>query len=287
MSRARLLLALYPASWRERYGAEYAALLEDTCTGPRVVLDAARGALDAWLRPKLLTGSRRLRTTATVVWCAWITVAAGALFFAKLTEDEPFRRLDGAHLWAGLSFGAFAAGAALLVLGVAGGAAPVAVSTLLAARRRRDRRGMLLLAVPVLAPAAFLIALFVIGHTVHRSAIPGRGIGAPAFVVVCALGVVAAVACAAAPARAAWREAQPDVAWRIAVLAAVPITGAMVLLSASSVVYAIGLRESVHDLSPAISADMGVLVPYALAMAATCAVAAVSTARGVRALLSA
>jgi uncharacterized protein involved in exopolysaccharide biosynthesis len=41
----RFLASLYPASWRERYGAEFAALLEDTNPNWRTSLDVLKGAL--------------------------------------------------------------------------------------------------------------------------------------------------------------------------------------------------------------------------------------------------
>jgi hypothetical protein len=44
-----LLVRLYPQAWRERYGDELAALLEDRPPGPFDVADMALGALDAHL----------------------------------------------------------------------------------------------------------------------------------------------------------------------------------------------------------------------------------------------
>ena len=48
----RLLLRLYPAAWRDRYGEEFAALLEERPLSPFDVLDIAFGAFDARLRPR-------------------------------------------------------------------------------------------------------------------------------------------------------------------------------------------------------------------------------------------
>jgi len=45
-----LLVRLYPQAWRERYGDELAALLEDRPPGPFDVADVALGALDAHLQ---------------------------------------------------------------------------------------------------------------------------------------------------------------------------------------------------------------------------------------------
>src|SRR3954451_1440112 len=44
-----LLLRLYPARWRARYGDEFAAVLEERPLGPFDVADVVLGALDAHL----------------------------------------------------------------------------------------------------------------------------------------------------------------------------------------------------------------------------------------------
>jgi hypothetical protein len=48
------LLNLYPAAWRERYGAELQDLLTERPPTTRDKVDLARGALDAWLHPQVL-----------------------------------------------------------------------------------------------------------------------------------------------------------------------------------------------------------------------------------------
>ena len=52
------LLRLYPREWRERYGDELAAILEERPAGPSLVLDVIRGALDAHVRAARGRGSR-------------------------------------------------------------------------------------------------------------------------------------------------------------------------------------------------------------------------------------
>ncbi len=49
------LLRLYPAAWRERYGAELRDLLTERPPTRRDQVDLARGALDAWLHPQVLS----------------------------------------------------------------------------------------------------------------------------------------------------------------------------------------------------------------------------------------
>ncbi len=47
------LLRLYPRAWRERYGDELVALLEDRPPSPLDLVDLVRGAFDARLHPQL------------------------------------------------------------------------------------------------------------------------------------------------------------------------------------------------------------------------------------------
>jgi hypothetical protein len=49
----RWLVRLYPKRWRMRYGDELEAMLEQTPSSPRIVLDLVAGALDAHLNPQL------------------------------------------------------------------------------------------------------------------------------------------------------------------------------------------------------------------------------------------
>jgi hypothetical protein len=54
----RWLVRLYPRAWRERYGEELLALLEQLPASPRVLLDALFGAADAHLHPRLVPAAR-------------------------------------------------------------------------------------------------------------------------------------------------------------------------------------------------------------------------------------
>lgn len=101
MSRVagRVLLAAYPPSFRARYGAELAALVEDTGTGPRVALDLAAGAARAWLRPSFghdPADRVRLRRSATVqtLWVDLCVVLVGTGGTLRLLEDPPAPGLD-------------------------------------------------------------------------------------------------------------------------------------------------------------------------------------------------
>ncbi|MBN9620136.1 MAG: hypothetical protein J0H43_10470, partial [Actinobacteria bacterium] len=66
-------LRAYPPSFRERYGPELTALVEDLPTTPRNTVDLLVGAARAWLRPRFGADGRRGRLQATLAttWLAW------------------------------------------------------------------------------------------------------------------------------------------------------------------------------------------------------------------------
>jgi hypothetical protein len=89
-----LLIRCYPARWRERYGDEFLALLEERPLGPYDVADILLGALDARLRSHRAAGSPErglpmsLRlggfaaiTGALILAVSWFGTIAGALPF--------------------------------------------------------------------------------------------------------------------------------------------------------------------------------------------------------------
>ncbi len=82
------LMRLYPASWRERYEAEFIGTLEERPVGLAGSVDIVRGAIDAHLHPELIGGAPHIwthrlpglmATAAGLVW-SWfylrIVVAA-------------------------------------------------------------------------------------------------------------------------------------------------------------------------------------------------------------------
>lgn len=72
-----LLLKLYPAAWRARYGDEMTALLEARRMTPRDGVDLVRGAIDAWLHPA--TPSLVPAGAALLGGGLWTIVAVGVL----------------------------------------------------------------------------------------------------------------------------------------------------------------------------------------------------------------
>jgi putative ABC transport system permease protein len=116
----RFIARLYPRSWRQRYGAELDALIEDTGPGWRVAMDLARGAaimhLTMGLAP-LRQHVRRLGATPAFTLTALLTlsvaIGANALIFSlvngvllrPLPFEEPERLVGVWHVAPGLAPG--------------------------------------------------------------------------------------------------------------------------------------------------------------------------------------
>ncbi|OLB76479.1 MAG: hypothetical protein AUI14_18765 [Actinobacteria bacterium 13_2_20CM_2_71_6] len=88
----RLLLALYPKAWRERFGAEFAALLEDTPLSVFVVTDTVRQAL------RLRVGAHRwvpawLGALALFGFFDWASAASGYTHNILWAPSDPRRAL--------------------------------------------------------------------------------------------------------------------------------------------------------------------------------------------------
>ena len=90
-----IALRLFPIAWRERFGEEFGALLDQTPPTPRVLFDVVVAAVDAHLHP---TGPRRrwplmierLRISELVVFASWVVFVVAGLAFQRMTEGPPF-----------------------------------------------------------------------------------------------------------------------------------------------------------------------------------------------------
>jgi hypothetical protein len=156
------LLRLYPRRWRERYGDEFLAMLEQQPVTASVVLDVALGALDAHLRAHLspvgnTVGARALqrlhalRTTALTIFCAYITFVVAGLAFYGMVDDSAFVSAMDAHTPLRVCWLIMEAGAAMSLAAVVAGGLPIGLATLAFALVHKRRDILRLLAVPVLA----------------------------------------------------------------------------------------------------------------------------------------
>jgi hypothetical protein len=257
----RVLLACYPPSFRERYGAELAALVEDTGAGPGVCWDVAVGAAAAWVRPAF-TGEpaerarRRVQAGLSSTWVAWCLGMLSVPVVARGLLDPPgpgatgaVRTLVDAAWVAGLTGGAVAAGCALLL------ARRVLVPALRSGRRLVWR--------PLL-PAVALLVLETLGmggvwllRSGHPAVWPHPSTAFVAALLGWLAGLAAlAVAGAAGPPVALRRARPPAQAMRLPAVLAVGVTAALTVLA---VVQAAAVSLAGHGPVPFAGAAVGVL----------------------------
>jgi len=186
---ARAALALYPPSWRDRYGDEVLALLEDSGGGPAAAASVAWRALPAWFCPHLHDRPARMRSSLATALMSWSMLAGLGLVFAQLTQLQGLTAPGHPELrWAYAVFDVTLATSAL----VAGlGGLPLWLLMLRRARRGQRTRDMVYLLLPMLAPAAYLGRLQPRGPAL-RLAATAAGLSA-AVMAVAAVAIVVAV----------------------------------------------------------------------------------------------
>ncbi|HEY4428264.1 MAG TPA: hypothetical protein VGN08_08690 [Solirubrobacteraceae bacterium] len=152
------LLRLYPEAWRERYGEEMAALIEDTDPSITAALDLLRGALVAHLRPPMPVPSevRARGTVATVLGC-FIGFCAFGSGFAKTTEN--FQHAERLHPVLGTAHSVILISAAVALSVLVLAAVPLAMASFAHARRTPERVLIKLIATPPAAIVGLAVAL--------------------------------------------------------------------------------------------------------------------------------
>jgi hypothetical protein len=119
---ATRLLRLYPAQWRDRYGAEFAALLEDHPFSLRTLFNVLSLALEAHMNA-LSSTEQRGGALAGRMWCAWMLAVAAGIALYGVVDDSPFVSAMQGNLflrscWQGLEAGSLIAAAALALGGI-------------------------------------------------------------------------------------------------------------------------------------------------------------------------
>jgi hypothetical protein len=156
-----IALRLFPTAWRERFGEEFGALLDQTPSTPAVLFDVAVAAVDAHLHP---TGPRRrwplmierLRLSELVVFASWVVFVVAGLAFQRMTEGAPFSLDAAAQPVIGLAYAAIVAGAVVSLLAVIVAGVPIAAAIGRAAIERGRWREVGLLAVPPISLAIWV-----------------------------------------------------------------------------------------------------------------------------------
>jgi hypothetical protein len=242
-----LLVRLYPAAWRARYGGEILPLIEDDPPGARGLVSLLAGAADAHLRPRAswqgsIAPAAQTRLSVCGVFCCWIALSLMGAGFQQETEDGPFSVATAHHPLLGLARAAILAGAALGALSIAIGGLPLVWQACRSAFRERDRRLVALLALPLVAAVSFrgLTALlvttaparhghFLIGFVLTASAPWMLG------------GILCALVCALAPRLVLARANASVGALRRASIASLPLAVAMALVTGGLLAYAVDL----------------------------------------------
>lgn len=120
---SRWALRAYPPSFRERYGDELEALIDDVTPSWRHTAGLYVGAGQAWLRPAF-TGPdstrRRLQASVSTVWVAWCAGFLLAPAIDKALLDPPGPGVDATvRRLLDVSAGAFVAGWVVVLAGTA------------------------------------------------------------------------------------------------------------------------------------------------------------------------
>jgi hypothetical protein len=169
---ARRMVRLYPRTWRDRYGEEFLAMLEESPASVRDFLDVAFGALDAWLRPQVASERRlvmveRMRGSVLLVLWAWAFLVVAGVGFRKMTEYEDFVRAARDNAAVGVAFYAVVIGAVLALAAVVVGGTPVAFAALWKALAEGRKGVPLLFCVPLLSLTGFVGYALVLVRVVY------------------------------------------------------------------------------------------------------------------------
>jgi hypothetical protein len=277
---ARAALALYPPSWRARYGDEVHALLAESGGGVPAIASVAWHALPAWIWPPrhLYNRPARMRASLATGLVAWSFLTGLALVFAQLTQFQGYR--PSGHPVIAWSYLVFDAALAMSVLAAGLGGLPLWLLMLRRAHRERRRRDTAYLLLPLILPAAYLVTLRVALQFVGGT----QGVSPSWFGLIILVGFAAVGAAATGPGLALRRLQPGGPALRLAAAAGGVAAAAIVLAAVAIFVVVIGLCLW----APGFAGYHDAILPgvYLTLVAAASAVTAVGAARGTRAALA-
>ncbi len=158
---ARLLICLYPRRWKDRYGAEFEALLEARRGDLAAVANVVWSALCEHTFPTLGGGMNQLPRSLGVVLCAYLAVITGGLNFYATTDDSSLATVMRAQQGLSAAWKVVALGSIVALMGAVAMLVPLMAGALRFAILEKRRDILLrLLASPL---AAGILAGWVIG----------------------------------------------------------------------------------------------------------------------------
>lgn len=298
MSIEKYLLRFYPHHWRERYEDELLAMLEQRSLTFVDGVNLFFGALDAQLHPHLGTASMSLyerigymlttlRRSVLTIFCAYVGFILAGWGFQKLTEYADFQEVAQTHGIVNLSFHLVVLGAVVALLAVLAGGLPIVIAVIKSAFERRQHGTLFLLAVPILAFVIFLgVTLFL--EAIDRSA--SRMVWQPFLYRGLFFGslLAAAIVSPVAVCFAVVRSEIPEKILRFALRSSILVTISMALISASTIIWGLGLQDGAPQLFSGndglvSTSTMGTWLSIVIAMGIATVLAAVALIRGLSA----
>jgi hypothetical protein len=176
----RLAIRLYPAAWRDRYGDEFGALLEETPMSIPVAFDVLVAAVDAHVHPagphrRWPLMIERIRRSELAVFASWVVFVVAGLAFQRMTEGDPFAPIASSQAAVGVSYAVIGGGAVVSLVAVTIAGVPIALAIARAAIDQRRWRQLALLAVPPIALALWTgLTLFLVSRGDPPSTDPWR-----------------------------------------------------------------------------------------------------------------
>jgi len=277
---SRAALALYPPSWRARYGEEVRAFLDDSGGGLAVAASLAWRALPAWFWPPRHLHDRpaRMRSSLATALMSWSMLTGLGLVFVQLTQFQDLN--PPGHPEVRMAYAVFDVALVLSALVAGFGGLPLWLLMLRRAGREQRTRDVVYLLLPVIAPVAYLSALIAAIRLVGGA----QGVSQGWFLAVVLAGFAAAAVAAAGPGLALRRLQPRGPALRLAATAGGVAAAIMAVAAVAIVVAVTGLSLGSRHFA---GYHLGTVPAVYLALVVTTAtVTTVSAVRGTRAALA-
>jgi hypothetical protein len=170
------LMRMYPRAWRDRFGDEFDALLENCLRSPLDVLDILLGALDAHLgfshemNWRSMNMNNKLRTSILIVFAAYIAFIVAGMSVYGFADDSPFIPMMATNGTLHAAWTAIQIGSVVALFAVVIGGAPLAW-TIVWRTLRSNRKDLKLLLVPVYAFLALVLYFLSMTYLAFRTTV--------------------------------------------------------------------------------------------------------------------